>query len=163
MSRRVQESGFTLIEVIVVLVISRLLARALGNTLIANEARESGRVIEHLRLVLEAAADRGNLRGQPVVIEILPNSYRAFRKDIDGHWLALEEPPLFRNQPLPASMRQTSLTISGQIQKDGRIEFGRISPSVELQFATARGPVSLIGTSMGKFEVHWLDTKAPTG
>ena len=96
--------GFTLIEVMVVLVIVGTLAGALGLGLGALEGRDADRALARLRLVLEAGIERAEVRGQPLAFERLPDGYRFWIQGTDDRWRLLDEAPLFVETRLPAAL-----------------------------------------------------------
>ena len=78
--------GFTLIEVMVVLVIIALTATGISVALDAVQGREASRAVERLRLVLEATAERASVRGQPIAVEFIADGYRFSAFETDGNW-----------------------------------------------------------------------------
>lgn len=146
-------AGFTLIEVLVVLVIVGLLATGIGVSLSALHARESARAVERLRLVLEATAERAAVRGTPIAVEFLPDGYRFARFDTDGQWHLLSEPPVFAERVLPEDVRRVSLRIEGRdAGARPRLVFASASPEFELLLDTPEGEVRLLGRATGAVE-----------
>ena len=142
--------GFTLIEVMVVLVIVGLVATGIGVSLAALEGREAARAVERLRLVLEATAERAAVRGQPIAVDFLADGYRFSAFDTDGNWRALVDPPLFAERVLPADVRRRQLRIEGRDASDApRLVFASAAPEFELVLDTPDGPVWLVGRATG--------------
>lgn len=97
--------GFTLIEVLVVLVIVGLMASLLSLDLRGLLAREDERELRRLRLVIEAAYERAQVGGSPVLIELTEGGYRFATLDIDNQWRPLNEPPILSERRLPGDWR----------------------------------------------------------
>ncbi|MCB1906273.1 MAG: prepilin-type N-terminal cleavage/methylation domain-containing protein [Rhodocyclaceae bacterium] len=142
--------GFTLIEVLVVLVIVGLVATGIGISLAALEGREAARAVERLRLVLEASAERAAVRGQPIAVEFLADGYRFTAFDTDGNWRALVDPPLFAERVLPSDVHLRQLLIEGrEASTQPRLVFASAAPDFRLALDTPDGPVWLIGRATG--------------
>ena len=77
--------GFTLIEVMVVLVILAITATAVTFSIEGMQARDTEREIDRLRLVLEAAGERAAVHGTPIAAEFLPGRYRFSELDAEGN------------------------------------------------------------------------------
>ena len=143
--------GFTLIEVLVVLVIIGVVASGLSLTFDAMRARDTERELERLRLVLEASAERARVQGHALAFELMADGYRFSRLDTDGRWLPLEEPPVFASRVLPQGMRWAGL--QGDSGPTQRLVFSQRAPRFELAIdvddqrrylrGTATGAVSL--------------------
>ena len=77
--------GFTLIEVMVVLVILGITTAAVRLSLSGLQARQTEHEIDRLRLVLEMAGERAAVTGTPIAAEFLPGRYRFSTLDTEGH------------------------------------------------------------------------------
>lgn len=144
--------GFTLIELMVVMVIVGVIAGTVSLGLEVLNQRDGERQIARLRLVLEASADRANLRGQPVVMELLEDGYRFAEYDVDGKWHALEKPPLFVEKRLPEGYRWAGLNQQGGHSSD-RLLFGSTPPPFELMLRTPAGIVTYVGRETGQVSI----------
>lgn len=145
--------GFTLIEVMVVLVVMGVLATGIGVSLAALQGRDVERAIDRLRLVLEAASERAAVRGQPIAVEFLGDGYRFSVFDTDGRWRPLNDPPVFTEKLLPEGVVRRRLSIEGEDRNaEPRLVFGSASPEFRLSFDTASGPVELVGRATGVVE-----------
>ena len=89
-----RHAGFTLIEVMVVLVIMGVMATGITIGLDSLRGRDAEQALKRLRLVLEASADRAVVRGRPIAIEFLPDGYRFSALDADDNWRPLIDPPV---------------------------------------------------------------------
>jgi len=145
--------GFTLIEVMVVLVIIGLLATGIGVSLAALQGREAEQAVERLRLVLEASAERAAVRGQPIAVEFLADGYRFSAFDTDGSWRPLLDPPVFSERVLPEDVRRGRLLVEGRdLSAEPRLVFASAAPEFRLTLDTPDGAVELVGRATGEVE-----------
>lgn len=143
--------GFTLIEVMVVLVIMGLVATGISVGLDSLRGRDTEQALKRLRLVLEASADRAQVRGRPIVIEFLPDGYRFAALDADDNWRPLIDPPVFAERPLPPGLTWLGLRLEGQPEVSApRLLFGTQAPEYELRVATPGGEARFIGKANGQ-------------
>ena len=141
-----RERGFTLIEVMVVLIVLTAIASML--TLNTSVRRSSDEEIERLRLVLEAVADQAQIRGTPLAVELLPQGYRCSVFDLRGNWTPIRNEPLFAQQELPAEIVWQELKIDDR-KSPMTLVFGSEMPVFDLQISTPLGLVRLVGTPTG--------------
>lgn len=143
-------AGFTLIELMVVLVIVALVGTGLSLSLGVVHGREAHRAIERLRLVLEATAERAIVRGQPIAIDFLADGYRFTAYETDGSWRPLQEAPVFVERVWPEEVRLQNLMVEGEDRSAApRLVFGSATPEFELRLQTAAGVVTLQGLVTG--------------
>jgi general secretion pathway protein H len=147
-------AGFTLIEVMVVLVIMGVVATGISVGLDSLRGRDVDQALRRLRLVLEASADRALVRGRPIAIEFLPDGYRFAALDADDNWRPLIDPPVFSDRPLPAGMGWLGLRLDQQPEGPAlRLQFGNPSPEYTLRVATPNGEAILRGLANGQVEL----------
>jgi len=146
--------GFTLIEVMVVLLIIGVMLGTASLGLESLRGRDTERALERLRLVLEASAERASVRGEPVVLELLADGYRFAYFDTDGRWRHLNEPPVFTEKLLPADVGWGELRVNGKVIKGRRLMFGSLPPRFELDVSTPRGIARLEGSETGRVVLH---------
>ena len=150
---RHRPAGFTLIEVMVVMVIVGLVATGVGISLAALQGREADRAVDRLRLVLEASAERAAVRGQPIAVEFIADGYRFTAFDTDGNWRPLRDPPVFREEILPPEVVRGALLVEGEDRSaEPRLVFASASPEFSLTLETPNGPVELHGRATGAVE-----------
>lgn len=150
---RRHHAGFTLIEVLVVLSIVALMAGGLTLSLGAARAQEAEHAVERLRRMLEAAAERAEVTGQPIAVDFLVDGYRFSAYETDGNWHPLHDAPHFAERILPAEVRPFGLRIERrELSADRRLVFSGTAPNFELRLDTPGGPVSLVGRATGVVE-----------
>lgn len=144
--------GFTLIEVMVVLLIIGVLAGSVSLGIDALRGRDEARAGERLRRVLEATAQRAMTRGQSLAVELLADGYRFRVLGPDGHWGLLEDPPVFGERVLPAGFAWGTLVRDGQTTAavGQRLVFASRPPEYELALQTPRGRLRYSGHLSGE-------------
>jgi general secretion pathway protein H len=143
--------GFTLIEVMLVLVIVGIMAGSISLGLDSLRGRDEARAAERLRRVLEATAQRAMTRGQSLAVELLADGYRFRQLGADGNWQRLDDPPVFAERVLPAGFAW------GELQRDGQgrpaagqqLVFGQRPPEYALALLTPQGSLRYTGRLSG--------------
>ena len=111
-SRQIQR-GFTLLEILVVLVIMAIgTAMAVFSTGILDADRDVAREIRRLHALLEMAQEQAVFQGRTIGLEIEDRSYRFFlydrRPDDDGNmislWVPMDDDDIFRPRTLPENL-----------------------------------------------------------
>lgn len=142
--------GFTLVEVMVVLLVVGILSTSFTLGLDALRGREVDQSLARLRLVLEACAERAQVRGRPIALEFLADGYRFYNFSTDGRWRLFSDPPVFVERQLPEELRWGKLWVNGREQSDGRLVFGSQPARFELVVQGPGGPVRFIGSETGE-------------
>lgn len=106
--------GFTLIEVMVVLVILGITTAAVSLSLSGLQARQTEHEIDRLRLVLEMAGERAAVTGTPIAAEFLPGRYRFSTLDTEGHWRPIVGDDPLVERELPDELSWGALSVNGQ-------------------------------------------------
>ncbi len=102
--RQIHHSGFSLLELLVVIVIISILF-TFTTLAIRGTSPEERIQTEALRLdrLLQLALEEATLKGQEYGLEFSPDSYR-FLLYVDQAWLPLEQDKLLRKRSLPENM-----------------------------------------------------------
>lgn len=149
-----QAGGFTLIEVIVVLVIIGVVASTLAigvNAALGRGAEDEGM---RLQVALEAAIDRAGIAGRPLAVDLGAGGYRFQALAPDGRWLPVRDDPLFADHTLPQGFAWRRLEIEGQPQRTPfRLVFGSSPPRFALAVATPAGDLLVTGKPNGEVDV----------
>lgn len=130
--------GFTLIEVMVVLVILGITSAAVSFSITGLQSRQTEQEMDRLRLVLETAGERAAVTGTPIAAEFLPGRYRFSTLDTDGHWRPIVGDDPLAERALPDELSWISLSINNQPPvSDPPLIFNSEMPRFELHL---RGP-----------------------
>jgi general secretion pathway protein H len=137
-------AGFTLLEMMVVLVIAGLLVSLTALTITRNPHTDLNEEAQRLALLFESAGDEAQVRARPIAWQPLEGGWRPLRDDLLG--------------PRRWEGGVTGVTISypGSDSHPGRIVFGTEAIDVPVQitlFSTA-GSATIVGTGNGRYEVH---------
>ncbi|MFA9438270.1 prepilin-type N-terminal cleavage/methylation domain-containing protein [Uliginosibacterium sp. sgz301328] len=145
--------GFTLIEVMVVLIIISVMATVTAISIEGMQKREAQHEVDRLRRVLEIAAETATVRGSPLAVDFLPNGYRFSALDTSGEWHLLFNPQTLRQRPWPNGVSVESLEIDGvPVKPPFRLQFGSESPEFRLRLRTEDGTRTLVGLMSGAVE-----------
>lgn len=131
--------GFSLIELMVVLLIVGIAAGGISLSVDGVRSGDRQRALARIEHVLAATAERAEIRGQPLAIELLADGYRFLALDTDGDWRPWSDPPLFAEYRLPPGLQWQALQVDGRARSLERIEFGSRAPRFELAVADADG------------------------
>jgi type II secretion system protein H len=140
-----REHGFTLIEVMIVLTIIAVLATTF--TLNIDSRRSPDEELERLRRVLEAVAERAQIRGTPMSVEFVAKAYRISSFDTRGNWTPMRGETLFAEHEVP-DLAWAELTIDGQ-PAPPKLVFGSVMPDFVLRVATPASEVRLYSQPTG--------------
>jgi general secretion pathway protein H len=138
-------SGFTLIEVMIVLTIVAVVATTF--TLNLDSRRSPADEVERLRRVLEACAERAEIRGTPMAVDFVAQGYRVSTYDTQGNWTPVRGESQFAEQSVP-DLAWAGLTVDGQ-DASPRLVFGSEMPDFVLRVAAPSGDLRLSGLPTG--------------
>jgi general secretion pathway protein H len=151
--------GFTLIEMLVVLLIAGILVAAASLTLTRNPRTDLAEEAQRLALAFETASDDAQLRSAPLAWEARPGGYRFLARDADGNWRALGDDPLLLPRQWSTEVSRVGIRYPSLRDSQGnteRVVFGVEAIDVPVVI-TLYGPsaeVSVIGTGNGRYAVQ---------
>lgn len=142
--------GFTLIEVLVVLLIITTFSGLVAFSLEGVRNRSLDNEIERLRAVLEYASDTASVKGTPIAVDFMPDGYRFSAMQTDGTWKLLFAPPELSAQTWPANVNVLGLEIDQVASRPPyRLVFGHEAPEFVLRLDTPQGLQTLRGGLLG--------------
>ena len=157
-----RRAGFTLIEVLVVLVIISLFATITTLSLEGLHNRTADDEVARLRRVLEIASERASIQGSPVEVEFLSNSYRFSALDAAGQWRLLFTPATLAEREWPEGMTLESLEVDGvRAALPYQLVFASESPEFRLQLHTPNGTRWLVGHMSGAVTLETAPVQSP--
>lgn len=145
-----RQHGFSLIELMVVLLIVGVLAGSVSLGIEAARAGDAERAIARLQHGLEAAAERAEVRGRPLAVDFFGDGYRYSELGADGRWHPLEESPLLVAGELPPPLRTLRLARPQGADEHMRLVFGSRPPAFVLALANGSEGVLLEGDPSGR-------------
>lgn len=132
--------GFTLIEVLVVLLVMGLFV-GLVSAIVRPDERGLVRVeAERLAQLLELAAEESRLTGKPIAWTSDGPGYRFWRRSVDAEWLELRENDLLRARSLPQGMAIAGLRVEDVPARSAmRLEFFPYRPALSFRLDISMG------------------------
>ncbi len=145
-------AGFTLIEILVVLLIIGITIGALSVNFGVLNRRNTSDELERLQRVLQFAAERAAVRGSPIQVEFLPASYRFSELDTAGKWQLLFAPRELAEHTWQAGLSAQKLVVAERAAEPGNahIVFSSEAPKFYLYLLTPDGLRTLTGNSAGE-------------
>ncbi|MBK9220234.1 MAG: hypothetical protein RJA63_355 [Pseudomonadota bacterium] len=144
------QRGFSLIEILVVLVIISVFTSLAVLTLESVQGRNNDEEVLRLQRLLEMAADYSDTRGTPLAVEFLPNGYRFSAMQTNGEWRLIFAPSPFAERSWPDGVQVARLEVDGVHQNEPlRLVFASEPPEYKLVLALPEGRKTLLGTLSG--------------
>jgi general secretion pathway protein H len=106
-------AGFTLVELLVVLVIVGLVAGAVTLAIGVDERRSTEREAKRLAGALEHAAAAAQWRSEVLGVSADGSGYRFWRRDADNRWSALADDDVLAARRLPSGITVTPIAYAG--------------------------------------------------
>jgi len=144
--------GFTLLEVLVVLLIMGLLVGLISARLLPDDRARLGVEAERLARLLALAGEEARIGGDAVAWTAEAAGYRFWRQDAAAGWRELEDRDLLRPRTLPAGMAVLGL----------RVENAPASGPLRLEFS-AGGAASAFSLVLGLGDERARITGSPVG
>lgn len=147
-------AGFTLLEMLVVLVIAGILVSMATLTMTRNPRTDLNEQAQRLALLFESAGDEAQVRSQPIAWVPVAGGYRFEVRTADG-WRVLRD-DLLAPRRWDTEVTGVAIHYPGSDETASRIVFGleSIDTPVQVTLYSAIGQVSIAGNGNGRFEVH---------
>jgi general secretion pathway protein H len=147
-------AGFTLLEMLVVLVIAGLLVSLTALTITRNPRTDLNEEAQRLALLFESAGDEAQVRARPIAWQPLDGGFRFDLRTEDG-WRPLRD-DLLGPRRWEGGVTGVSISYPGSDAQPSRIVFGTeaIDVPVQITLFSAAGSATIVGTGNGRYEVH---------
>ena len=152
--RRKRAAGFTLLEMMVVLVIAGILVSLTALTMTRNPRTDLNEEAQRLALLFESAGDEAQVRARPIAWLPVDGGFRFDIRTEDG-WRPLRD-DLLRPRRWDGGVTGVTIQYAGSDQTAGRVVFGTeaIDTPMEVTLASAVGSVTIVGTGNGRYQVR---------
>ncbi|WP_321922760.1 GspH/FimT family pseudopilin [Paraburkholderia guartelaensis] len=151
---RSRAAGFTLLEMLVVLLIAGILISLASLTLTRNPRTDLNEEAQRLALLFESAGDEAQVRARPIAWQPLAGGFRFDVHTEDG-WRPLRDDLLGPRQ-WEGGVTGVAITYPGGDDTANRLIFGTEAVDVPVQVTlfSAAGRATIVGTGTGRFEVR---------
>jgi general secretion pathway protein H len=147
-------AGFTLLEMMVVLLIAGILISLTALTMTRNPRTDLNEEAQRLALLFESAGDEAQVRARPIAWQPVEGGFRFDQHTEDG-WRPLRD-DLLGPRRWEGGVTGVTISYPGSDSHPGRVVFGTEAIDVPVQitlFSTA-GSATIVGTGNGRYEVH---------
>jgi general secretion pathway protein H len=153
-ARRARAAGFTLLEMLVVLVIAGILVSLAALSLTRNPRTDLDEEAQRLALLFESAGDEAQVRARPIAWQPVSGGYRFDIRTDDG-WRPLRD-DLFAPRKWDAGVTDVSIDYPGSDMHPDRVVFGleSIDVPVTVTLYSAAGRATIVGKGNGRYEVR---------
>jgi general secretion pathway protein H len=154
----VRQRGFTLIEILVVLVIIGIMLGLVSVRMMPDDAGRLKTEAERLALLLEQARDQAVASGEPIGLSVEQGRYRFWVRDAQNQWVLSSGDDLLRERPLADGVQLAALQVNQTPLAEGdRLLFlpaGSNEPfTIDLTLNAARARIQ--GDRLGRVSIEW--------
>jgi general secretion pathway protein H len=152
-----RQRGFTLLELLVVLVIAGILLGVVTLTALPGREQALQDDAQRIALLMQLARDEAIVRNRPIAFEVEQDRYRFLMRD-DTSWQPLPQEEMLREREFksaPVSMAITPAAVAAQ-NNPLRIVFGRepVDKPFVLTLAAGEARTSIRADGIGHFTVE---------
>lgn len=148
-----RQTGFTLVEILVVLVIIGITVAMVSINLMPDDKRVLTTEAQKLALLFEQARDEAIISGKEIAWSAEGDKTRFWRKDDQGKWTPNSGDELFRERDLASGVKLAELQINSvKAAMNERLIFspGGMNMPFRLDLGLNASRVSITGDNMGK-------------
>ena len=148
------QAGFTLLEMLVVLVIAGLLVSLASLQLTRNPRTDLNEEAQRLALLFESAGDEAQVRARPIAWQPLDGGFRFDVRTSDG-WRPLRD-DLLRARRWEGGVTGVTIRFAGTDKSAARLVFGTeaIDSAMEVTLTSPAGSATIVGTGNGRYQVR---------
>ena len=149
-----RSAGFTLLEMLVVLVIAGLLVSLASLALTRNPRTDLNEEAQRLALLFESAGDEAQVRARPIAWQPVSGGFRFDIRTDDG-WRPLRD-DLLGARGWEGGVTDVAIDYPGSDAHPDRIVFGveSIDVPVRVTLYSPVGRATIVGTGNGRYEVR---------
>ena len=149
-----RQAGFTLLEMLVVLVIAGLLVSLASLQLTRNPRTDLNEEAQRLALLFESAGDEAQVRARPIAWQPLDGGFRFDIRTEDG-WRPLRD-DLLRQRRWEGGVTGVTINFLDSDKSVNRLVFGTeaIDAPMEITLISPAGRVTIVGSGSGRFQVR---------
>ena len=149
-----RQAGFTLLEMLVVLVIAGLLVSLASLAMTRNPRTDLNEEAQRLALLFESAGDEAQVRARPIAWQPFDGGFR-FDVHTDGGWRPLRD-DLLGPRRWEGGVTSVAIDYPGSDAQSSRVLFGTesIDAPVRVTLYSAAGQATIVGTGNGRYEVR---------
>lgn len=118
-SSRMRQSGFTLIEILVVMVVIAVLSTMLVFAASPSDATKARSEARRLAALLELAIAEARASGQSIAWSPVPGGYAFFRRGDDGEWVDFSDDSAYRRRALPDGVLLRDVMVETRALREG--------------------------------------------
>jgi len=153
---RIAQRGFTLLEMLVVLVLASIMLSMVAINLFPDEQRSLQTEGERLAYLLEQSGKSARIGGQPLAWSTSGREHRFWMKNKQGEWRRVEQDDLLHPRSLPDDMRVTLVSIADKPAQ--ALDMLALSPELgapefELRLSSGARSLRLLGDGLGNVRV----------